>query len=95
MEWRVKIHRKALKFLENLEDDKRTRLIEKINELIHTLDKEPILLQSHYFDIKKLRGKWRGFFRLRVGDIKIVFRVDVDNRELFIYHIHYREKVYK
>ncbi len=93
MEWSVKIHRKALKFLENLQKDEKNRISEKINELIHTLDKGSIL--THHLDIKKLRGKWSGFFRLRVGDIRIIFKIDLNKRELIIYHIHYRDKVYK
>ena len=89
MEWSVKIHRRALKFLESLQKDEKN----KINELTYALEKGSFLV--HHFDIKKLRGKWIGFFRLRVGNIRIIFKVDLNKKELLIYHIHYRGKVYK
>ncbi len=93
MEWSVKIHRKALKFLENLQDDEKNKVSEKINELIYALEKGSFLI--YHFDIKKLRGKWNGFFRLRVGNIRIIFKIDLNKKELIIYHIHYRGKVYR
>jgi mRNA interferase RelE/StbE len=46
-------------------------------------------------DIKKLKGDWDGFFRLRVGKIRIIFTVDSDANELLVYEIDFRGDVYK
>jgi len=39
MEWSVKIHRKVLKFLENLQDDEKNKVSERTSELIYSLEK--------------------------------------------------------
>jgi mRNA interferase RelE/StbE len=46
-------------------------------------------------DIKKMRGDWEGFYRLRVGKMRVIFIVDFDSAELEIYTIGARGDVYK
>ena len=65
MEWTIRYHREAKKFLRRLEDDKRNLLLNKLNELKICLEEG--IFPVRRFDLKKLKGKWRGFFRLRVG----------------------------
>ncbi len=93
MEWRVKIHRKALRFIESLPGHERKRVQAKIKELVESLEKGSLPFRS--LDIKKLKGGWEGFLRIRVGNVRIIFRIDIDRREVIIYHAHYRGKVYK
>ncbi len=93
MEWRVRIHRRALRFLEELGSDERARVEEKIRELLEALEEG--VLPYRRLDIRKLRGEWEGFLRLRVGDIRVIFRVDVDSKTLYIYSIHRRSKAYR
>ena len=65
MEWTIRYHREAKKFLRRLEDDKRNLLLNKLNELKICLEEG--IFPVRRFDLKKLKGKWIGFFRLRVG----------------------------
>jgi mRNA interferase RelE/StbE len=46
-------------------------------------------------DIKKMRGDWEGFYRLRVGKMRVIFIVDFDSSELEVYTIGARGDVYK
>jgi hypothetical protein len=46
-------------------------------------------------DIKNLKGEWQGFSRMRVGKVRVVFKVDAEADELQIYDIDFRGNVYK
>ena len=93
MEWQIKIHRKAYRFLEDLHENKRRIIEEKLKELIKALENG--VLPYRRLDIRKLRGEWEDFLRIRVGDIRIIFRIDFETKTVYVYHIHYRKSVYK
>lgn len=42
-----------------------------------------------------LGGRWRGFFKLRVGDWRIVYGVNHDTRRITVHAIDNRNKIYK
>ncbi|MEK9181975.1 MAG: hypothetical protein AAB781_00090 [Patescibacteria group bacterium] len=46
-------------------------------------------------DIKKLRGEWFGFFRIRMGKIRIIAEFDFDNQSVFIEVIDLRGNAYR
>jgi mRNA interferase RelE/StbE len=83
-----------MKFLEkaNLEDS--TRIREKLNELLTFIEEQGIIPFME-LEIKNMRGNWEGFYRLRIGKLRIVFRVDFDSDEIEIYTIGSRGDVYK
>ena len=93
MEWRIRIHRRAYRFLERLHEDKRRNIEEKLKKLVKAL--ESGVLPYRRLDIRRLRGEWEGFLRLRVGNIRIIFKIDFETKTIYIYHIHYRESAYK
>ena len=42
-----------------------------------------------------MKGEWEGFYRLRIGNIRVIFTVDLDSSDLDIYVIAFRGDVYK
>ncbi len=92
MEWTVKYHKEAKKFLKRLNEDRRKLVLSRIDELRECLEEGIFPIKR--LDVKKLKGKWEGFFRLRVGDFRVIFRVDTSQKVIFVYHIHFRGKVY-
>jgi mRNA interferase RelE/StbE len=44
-------------------------------------------------DIKALSGDWDGYYRLRVGDFRVIFRII--SEELVIVRIRHRSDVYR
>ncbi|AAB90153.1 type II toxin-antitoxin system RelE family toxin [Archaeoglobus fulgidus] len=92
MAWKVRYHKKAIKFLEKLDEGKRSILLSKIQELVNSLESGVLPIQR--MDIKRLKGVWDGFLRLRVGEVRIIFKINVEDETIFIYSIHFREKVY-
>jgi mRNA-degrading endonuclease RelE of RelBE toxin-antitoxin system len=49
--------------------------------------------ESGLGDIKALAGKWQGYFRLRVGDYRIIFTAAPD--EITIVRVRHRSEVYR
>ncbi|TSC55905.1 MAG: plasmid stabilization system protein [Parcubacteria group bacterium Greene0714_21] len=89
MSWRLDTSRNAEKFLAK-------------NELTITEVRELIGKAIRYFqgedinvDIKKLKGEWRGFYRIRSGRIRIIAEFNFENSVVFIEEIDWRGNAYK
>jgi len=46
-------------------------------------------------DLKKLVGDWKGYYRLRKGDIRIIFEINKQEKALYVEKVDLRGKVYK
>ncbi|RLB15123.1 MAG: hypothetical protein DRG35_04440 [Deltaproteobacteria bacterium] len=46
-------------------------------------------------DVKKLKESWPGYYRIRMGKIRIIFDVDYKNKTAFVEKIDFRGNVYK
>lgn len=90
----IKFRKDAIKFLEKATLEDASRIREKLNELL-TFVEEQGIIPFMELDIKNMRGNWEGFYRLRIGKFRIVFRVDFDSDEIEIYTIGARGDVYK
>ena len=90
----IKFRKNAIKFLEkaNLEDAEKIR--EKISQLLLFVEEQAIIPFTE-LDIKKMKGDWEGFYRLRIGKIRIVFTVNTQSGEVEIFTIGTRADVYK
>ncbi|QYX31267.1 type II toxin-antitoxin system RelE family toxin [Sphaerospermopsis torques-reginae] len=84
----------ALKFLKKLSDKDTERVRNKILQLLNSVE-ESGLVPSGELDIKTLEGEWQGFLRMRVGKIRIIFTVDIEQDQLQIYDIGFRGDIYK
>jgi mRNA interferase RelE/StbE len=91
---KLRFSKSAVKFLEKLDAKNINRIREKLAGLLHLIDEQGVIPFAE-LDIKKLKGDWDGFFRLRVGKIRIIFTVDSDANELLVYEIDFRGDVYK
>ncbi|OBQ43414.1 MAG: plasmid stabilization system protein [Aphanizomenon flos-aquae WA102] len=90
----IKFRKNAIKFLEkaNLEDAEKIQ--EKISQLLYFVEEQAIIPFTE-LDIKKMKGEWEGFYRLRIGKIRIVFTVNTQSGEVEIFTIGTRGDVYK
>jgi mRNA interferase RelE/StbE len=84
--WRLAILPGALRELAALPANIRTRLDRRIQDLAHN-PRPP--------GIKTLQGKSRGLLRLRVGDYRVIYRVDDQAREVTIIQVDHRRDVYR
>jgi mRNA-degrading endonuclease RelE of RelBE toxin-antitoxin system len=84
--FKVEVKPSAEKFV--LRQDAKTR--ERINEKIAKIAKDPLDLQY-----SKGLGGHPGMRSARVGDLRIIFQVDIDNRIITVLVIDSRGQVYK
>jgi mRNA interferase RelE/StbE len=63
--------------------------IPRILEAVETLTENPFPLQSN-----KLRGGELSY-RLRVGDYRVIYQVDLEKRRVDIYHVRHRKEAYR
>ena len=82
--FKVKLSKKAKKFLDKLPQNDRKRII----EALRTLRENPFSL-----DIKKLEGT--EFHRVRIGRLfRIVIHIDWENETIVVLKIDKRERIY-
>jgi mRNA interferase RelE/StbE len=91
----VRFSKRAVKYLKKLDAKTAERIREKILQLLSMLEAEGII-PFNELDIKKLKGQWDGYFRLRVGQIRVIFTLVGKAMEiLLIYDINVRGSIYE
>ena len=51
--------------------------------------------ESVNIDAKKLKGEWKGYFRIRKGRLRIIFSVDTSQRFIYVERVDFRGDAYK
>jgi len=90
MEWEIGFSRQAEKFLakQHLPDKfVITRVLKALKKLFHESEES--------VDIRKLSGAWTGYYRIRSGDIRIIFSFNAHERRVFIEVVDYRGGAYR
>jgi len=71
----------------------------KFNHLYEKIinDVYPILRSNPFFgiNIKKLKGKYKGIYRFRIGDYRLFYKINELNVIVFIINIENRKDAYK
>jgi len=90
----VRFSKRAVKFLKKLDIQSAEKVRQKILQLQSRLETEGVIPFTE-LDIKKLKGQWDGYFRLRVGQIRVIFTViDSEIEILLIQDIGFRGGIY-
>ena len=85
--YKVFSHKKAVKYYEGLND----KTAKRINKAIEGISANP-LTGLH---IKRLSGTHEGKYRYAVGDLRIVYRINVEDKSILIEAIGPRGDIYK
>jgi len=84
--------KKANKFLEKNSD---TITEKEVDILIISATKEILKIDKSNIDLKKLKGKLKGYFRIKKGDIRIIFSLKKDKIiKALINDIDFRGNIY-
>ena len=81
------ISNRADKFIKKLNEKRLLRVIQEMNDL----ENFPFFTAPH--DLAKLKGR-KGYYRIRIGDLRIIFKVNKEQRKIYIEKIGYRKKIY-
>lgn len=86
MTYRVRLTRKPTRFLQSAEP----ALAKKLARCFEILEKTP----RKHPNIKPLAGKLAGRYRYRVGDYRVIYRIDDPAEEVIVLVIAHRSDVY-
>ncbi|MGQ9498736.1 MAG: type II toxin-antitoxin system RelE family toxin [Desulfotomaculales bacterium] len=86
--YEVRIHRDSLKAYRKLDRE----LQAKLDVAVEKLRNDP---WRRDLDIKKLHGDFAGYYRLRVGDVRVIYTVDTKAKVIFIDALSYRGSAYR
>lgn len=84
--WQAVFTKEAERDLMRLGHQIRNRVLQKIKWVQENFD---------FVTPLPLGGQWRGFFKLRVGDWRIIYEVEISNKRIIIHYIDLRDKIYK
>ena len=81
-------HKRSLKFLEKVSRDNARYIIKKLENL----QKNPMAKNAN---VAKLAGEIENAYRLRIGKIRVLYELDLENKAIYILNINYRGSIYK
>jgi len=84
MSWEFKYKRDAYKFLD------KQNFLNEFEKVIASFIKN-----DEGADIKKLHGEYKGHYRLRIGKIRIIFKIDFEGQLIYVKKADFRGDVYK
>ena len=76
----------AVKCLEKIDSKVGQRILDKIEWLVYNFD---------YVRPLPLLGDLSGFYKLRIGNWRVIYEVERDKLEIIIHYIGHRSKIYK
>ena len=81
------LHRRAARYFERLDERLKAQLRAKLEQL--ALD--PLAMAG----VKPMAGEWQGYYRLRHGDLRVIYLFDQANDRVIVAHIGPRGDIYK
>ena len=84
--WSVAFISEAEHDLAKFDETMQDRIIEKLEWLSHSFDSASPLPLSNVL---------RGYFKLRIGSVRVIYTVDIPSRALLVRAIGQRDKIYK
>jgi len=88
MKWHIELTKHAGSFIDANHIPKEY-IFNIISDTIKNFQGEIVLI-----DIKKMKGEWKGFYRIRKGKWRIIAEFDFDNNSVFIENIDWRGNIY-
>ena len=85
MSYSVSFESESITDLDNLDQVVRLRILNKIQWL--GVNFEQITPLS-------LTGQWSGFYKLRVGDYRVIYELDIEEQLIIIIRIGHRREIY-
>lgn len=83
--YKLEFSNRNLRSLKHLNKEEATQIIRRLERIASDVRQE-----QH----KALQGNWRGYFSIRVGDYRAIYRLDHEQRMIFVEKVGNRREVY-
>ena len=87
MIYHVIVHKRAARYLNSLSGHQGDQIKKSLKDLENGINEKT--------DVKPMAGIWKGYYRMRVSDIRIIFWIDNTLMTVYVDHIETRGDVYK
>ncbi|MDI6688398.1 MAG: type II toxin-antitoxin system RelE/ParE family toxin [Desulfobacterales bacterium] len=84
---KIIVHRRAANYLKKLPQDRKNR----VKKALEQVGKDPL----GFSGVIQMVGEWAGYYRIRLGDMRIVFWFDEENDIVYVDHMGPRGDIYK
>ena len=81
------VHKRAARYLQRMDVRIKAQLLARMEELAGNPDSMP--------GVKPMAGEWAGFYRLRHGDLRLIYMHDRADDSIIIAHVGPRGDIYK
>ncbi len=88
MTWTVRYSKQTSRFLQK-------HSIDSLDDDIRKAIRRVIFKEETNIDVKKMKGEWQGYYRIRQGDLRIIIRFEAENKIVFVHRIGWRGNVYR
>lgn len=87
MKYKVIVHKRAAHCLKRLPEFQRQRIKQSLKELENGI--------VDRVDVKSMAGEWKGYYRMRIGEVRVIFWIDHKQKTIYVDHIGSRGDIYK
>ena len=84
--FKVVVHRRAVAYLKRLPTNQK----ERIKKALQKLAQDPLKP-----GVKPMAGHWKGYYRLRIGDFRVIFWIGQEEKTVYVDYIGARGDIYK
>ena len=84
-DWNFELTKQAQKNINELDNSPKERVLKKLRWFTNNFDELSPL---------PLSGKWKGFFKYRIGDYRVIYEVEQENKKIVIHVVGHRKEVY-
>ena len=91
MKYKVQITKRAKKYLDRLGEKTKHKINKELRQLIEYYEGKNVPLP----DVKMLKGDYHGLLRLRISDIRVIFKIEHQRFIILIIDIVPRGDAYK
>ena len=88
MKWQIEFAKQAVTFVDRNNISKE-QIFYLIRDAIRNFQGERVSI-----DIRKMKGQWQGFYRIRKGKWRLIAEFDFDTNSVFIENIDWRGNIY-
>ena len=93
-QYRLEFHPAAKKELDKLDDQIKIYIVQSLSLFIEAYSPEYELELMHQSKVKKLKGEWKGFYRLRLRNYRVIYEKINERLVIHIVRIAYRREAY-
>ncbi len=92
--YRIEFHPAAKKEIDKLDQQTKIYIIQSLNLFIESYSSEYEQELMHQSKIKKLKGEWKNFYRLRLRNYRVIYEKWNERLIIHIVRVAHRREVY-